>query len=405
MPGFGKAVGAVLGAMRGEVGQEFNMARTVLSDPVLTKKVEKAVLAGMVAQQVAISASATDPEEAVVCSMLHALGRMLVSFYLPESWGALRAHDGAGGDAAALLGLPLVAIGRAAAERWGLPAKLVASMRDIAPGGDGGALAPEDWLAAMATMSAQCADSLWDDRPGADAQLAALAGRYAGMLGVAPDALVGAIGQARSAAATTLSIAPLARPGEQRARALQTSERRADSHRMLMAGMCAMRALPGDASAARRISMALETLWKALGLARATAFQHRGGSYAAKIGFGEGVRELLGQMDFADDYEPNVFHAALTSDRIIYIDNARDPQFTQRLPPWWNSTLAGARSFLILPLCAGGQPVGFLYGDWAAAYAPLPLAQAEFALLNELRGQLVAAFERRYELETAANRV
>ncbi|MES3023499.1 MAG: HDOD domain-containing protein [Pseudomonadota bacterium] len=476
MPGFGKAVGAVLGAVRGEVELDFDMARTVLSDPVLTQKVlrlansgmyaafgqhvdtvskallilgadavgqvalglklieeltvcapdagtahvemEKAVLAGMVAQQVAMSASAADPEQALVCSMLHALGRMLVSFYLPESWGALQARakdrgeedSGDGSDeeteedaARALLGLPLVAVGRAAAERWGLPADLVASMRDIDPGECAGALAPADWLAAISTMSAHCADSLWDDQPNADAEVASLAGRFAQLLGVAPDTLVGAIGVARVAAAGALSIAPLARPDEQRARALLGTQRRADSHRMLMAGMCAMRELRDGASAAQRISMALETLGKALGLARAAAFQHRGASYCAKIGFGEGVRELLGRMDFADDYEPDVFHAALTSDRIIYIDNARDPQFAQRLPPWWKSTLAGARSFLILPLCAGGSPVGFLYGDWAAAYAPLQLAQAEFALLDELRGQLVSAFERRYELE-AANR-
>ena len=39
MPGFAKAITAILGAMRGEDDQEFNMTRTVLSDPVLTQKV------------------------------------------------------------------------------------------------------------------------------------------------------------------------------------------------------------------------------------------------------------------------------------------------------------------------------------------------------------------------------
>src|SRR3954471_11842303 len=141
MPGFTKAINAILGAMRGEDEQEFNMTQTVLSDPVLTQKglrlansgmysafgqsintvskavlvlgteaighlalglklieelsnsspdsviahveMEKAVLAGMVAQQVASSAASRDPEEAVVCSMLHTLGRMMVTFYMP----------------------------------------------------------------------------------------------------------------------------------------------------------------------------------------------------------------------------------------------------------------------------------------------------------------------------------
>ena len=36
MPGFTKAISAILGAMRGEDEQEFNMTQTVLTDPVLT---------------------------------------------------------------------------------------------------------------------------------------------------------------------------------------------------------------------------------------------------------------------------------------------------------------------------------------------------------------------------------
>lgn len=154
MHGFGSAIGAILGAMRGEQEPHFSMSRAVLSDPVLTHKVlrlansgmyaafgqrihtvtqavrvlgpdaigqlalglkaieelaavegaapaahiemEKAVLAGMVARQVAGGAARCEPEEAVVCSMLHMLGRMLVSYYLPACWRALQAYSGAG---------------------------------------------------------------------------------------------------------------------------------------------------------------------------------------------------------------------------------------------------------------------------------------------------------------------
>ncbi|HCE09641.1 MAG TPA: GAF domain-containing protein, partial [Oxalobacteraceae bacterium] len=39
LPGFSKAVGAILGAMRGDDDREFNMTKTVLSDPALTQKV------------------------------------------------------------------------------------------------------------------------------------------------------------------------------------------------------------------------------------------------------------------------------------------------------------------------------------------------------------------------------
>ncbi|MDB5960321.1 MAG: hypothetical protein JWP59_1615, partial [Massilia sp.] len=183
MPGFARAIGAILGAVRGEEADDFNMAQTVLTDPVLTQKVlrlanssmyaafgqrvntvtraimvigtdaighlalglklveelssnvddpsiahvemEKAVLAGMVAHQVALGAAVPTPEEAVVCSMLHALGRMMVAFYMPEAWKRLLEYEDTDGnadvdggiDAAAVpvLGLSIEQIGRAAA--------------------------------------------------------------------------------------------------------------------------------------------------------------------------------------------------------------------------------------------------------------------------------------------------
>ena len=142
MPGFAKAITSILGAMRGEDDKEFDMARTVLSDPVLTQKVlrlansgmysafgqhintvskavlvlgtdaighlalglklieelsvvspdsglahiemERAVLAGIVAREVSATAENRQGEEAVVCSMLQTLGRIMITFYMPE---------------------------------------------------------------------------------------------------------------------------------------------------------------------------------------------------------------------------------------------------------------------------------------------------------------------------------
>src|SRR3569832_1721465 len=150
LPGFSKVVTAILGAMHGEDDREFSMTKTVLQDPVLTQRVlrlansamysvfgqgintvskavivlgtaaighlalglklidglsvastdsaqartemEKAVLAGHIARQVASSASTRDAEEAVVCSMLHSLGRMMATFFFSDYWQQLQAH-------------------------------------------------------------------------------------------------------------------------------------------------------------------------------------------------------------------------------------------------------------------------------------------------------------------------
>src|ERR1700751_4557261 len=47
MRGFTKAISAILGAMRGEDEEQFNMTQTVLSDPFLTNKVLRLANSGM----------------------------------------------------------------------------------------------------------------------------------------------------------------------------------------------------------------------------------------------------------------------------------------------------------------------------------------------------------------------
>lgn len=468
MPGFTKAINAILASMRGEDEREFSMTQTVLSDPVLTQKVlrlansgmysafgqrintvskavlvlgteaighlalglklieelakstpdtetahiemEKAVLAGMVAQQVAASAVSRDPEEAVVCSILHSLGRMMVTFYMPERWSQLREAGGAGREelaAEAMLGLSLEDIGRATAEHWGLPRNLVAGMRRVEPGERGEGFGHDDWLAALGTMSTQAADALWHDDEAAGARVAALAESFAPMLGVEPGGLLGAIDKARENAASDLTIAPLAKPAEKRAKLAAATRKRMAGNKVLMSGVADMRDAGVSATPGQMMSMALETIHKGLSFTRSFAFlrNRREGRYCARLGLGEGSKSLLPNLVFDDAYEPNVFHAALGSDRVIFIENAQDPKFAAKLPGWWKGTLSEARCFVVIPLCAHGQPAGFIYGEWDDSFPSVVLSQTEFSLLNDLRGLVVRTVERRHQAEAMATRV
>ncbi|WP_228896519.1 HDOD domain-containing protein [Pseudoduganella aquatica] len=472
MPGFAKAISAILGAMRGEDESDFNMTQTVLSDPVLTQKVlrlansgmysafgqhvntvskavlvlgteaighlalglklieelsatstdsvagsscahiemEKAVLAGMVAQQVATSANSRHAEEAVVCSLLHTLGRMMITFYMPERWSEMQKLAGIDkeNDAAMkVLGLSMEDVGSAAAAHWGLPKNLISGMRSVAPPEDGQEVSHADWIAGLSTMSARCADALWhDDEAGAE-EVKRITESYSGMLGVDAEKMSAAIERAKEVAANDLSIAPLSKPAERRAKALAKTRQRAAGNNILLSGLADMRDLVDSASPGQMVSIALETVYKGLDFSRAVAFvrNHREGRYAAKMCFGEGVKDKLGEMVFNEAYEPNVFHAALNSDRVIFIENARDPKFATKLPAWWKSTLSEARSFVILPLQSNSQPAGFIYGDWDESFPPIQLSQTEFSLLNDMRALVVKAVERRLHLETVGNRV
>ncbi len=465
MPGFTRAINAILASMRGEDEREFSMTQTVLSDPVLTQKVlrlansgmysafgqrvntvskavlvlgteaighlalglklieelskstpdsaiahvemEKAVLAGMVAQQVAASAATRDPEEAVVCSILHSLGRMMVTFYMPERWAELQEKGGAGNESAAavaLLGLSLEQVGRATAEHWGLPRNLVAGMRSVEPGERGEGFGHEDWLAALGTMSTRCANSLWNDDAAGEQAVRELADAFAPMLGVEPERILGAVDKARLEAATDLTIAPLANPPEKRAKVDAVERKREAGNRILMSGVADMRDAGQGASPGQMTAMALETMFKGLSCTRAFAFlrNRREARYQAKMGLGEGAKALLPNLAFDDGYDANVFHAALASDRVIFIENARDPKFAAKLPGWWRGTLSEARCFVVVPLCLHGQPVGFVYGDWDDTFPTVHLSQAEFSLLNDLRALVVRTVERRAHPELAS---
>jgi len=465
MPGFTRAINAILASMRGEDEREFSMTQTVLSDPVLTQKVlrlansgmysafgqrintvskavlvlgteaighlalglklieeiskstpdsanahvemEKAVLAGMVAQQIASSAATRDPEEAVVCSLLHSLGRMMVTFYLPERWTALQAAGGVGNEdaaAPAILGLSLEALGRATAEHWGLPRNLVAGMRTLEPGERGEGFGHDDWLAALGTMSTRCANSLWNDDEAGAAEVRELANAFAPMLGVHAEKILGAVERAKAGAAADLTIAPLANPVEKRAKIEAVSRKREAGNRVLLSGVADMRDAGMEVNPGQMMSMALETIYKGLSFTRAFAFlrNRRDGKYLARMGFGAGAKSLLPNLVFDDAYEADVFHAALASDRVIFIENAQDPKFASKLPGWWKGTLSEARCFVVVPLCLNGQPVGFIYGDWDDTFPSVNLSQTEFSLLNDLRGLVVRTVERRTATEVAA---
>ncbi|QJE03552.1 HDOD domain-containing protein [Massilia forsythiae] len=464
MPGFTRAINAILASMRGEDERDFSMTQTVLSDPVLTQKVlrlansgmysafgqrvntvskallvlgteaighlalglklieelgkstpdslqahiemEKAVLAGMVAQQVALASASRDPEEAVVCSILHSLGRMMVTFYLPEQWAGLQQAD-SGADAAAAdrLGLSLEQIGRATAEHWGLPRNLIAGMHSIEPGERGEGFGHDDWLAALGTMSTRCAESLWNDDEAGAERVRELAAGFAPLLGVAPDGILGAVEKARLEAAADLSIAPLAQSSEKRA--LETkngaARLREAGNKILADGVADMRDAAAGATPGQMMSMALETAYRGLSFTRAFGFlrNRRDGRYSARIGLGEGAKAMLPRLTFGDAFQSDVFFAALGSDHVIFIENARDPKFAAKLPGWWKGTLAEGRCFVIIPLCTHGEPVGFLYGDWDESFPSVFLNQAEFALLNELRALVVGTVDRRQAAETA----
>ena len=460
LPGFSKVVNSIIGAMNGENDHEFNMTKTVLSDPALTQRVlrlansamysvfgsgintvskavtvlgtesvghlalglklidglsnaapdapgtrselEKAVLAGHIGRQVASSANTRDVEEVVVCSMLHTLGRTMTTFYLPQLWARISqaVEEGQAEAEAArnILGLGLDEIGRVIARQWGFPATLVNSMTPVAPRKVDDPIDHQEWLATVSTVSASCAEIICRDEVADTAELARMIGGYTTMLGLDAEQILAAVD---SALQIVEDEAVVAAPGKfggaakKDADKPRSSGKPADSVQLLKRGVNDLREAMNTSNARQLLTMALETVYQGLGFTRAIAFVRNNDrhQYVVRLGFGEGMPAMLEKLWFPDAYQPDVFHAALANDKMIFVENAHAPAFSSKLPRWWKGSLFDARSFMVLPITINRNPMAFLYGDWSTNLPPAKIEPAEIAPLNELHMLLVSVIE------------
>lgn len=461
LPGFSKAISAIRSAISGEEDHEFNMTKTVLSDPGLTQKVlrlansamysafgqnintvskavlvlgtesighlamgsklidglskvsvnstharqemEKAVLAGNIARQVTSFASARDAEEAVVCAMLHDLGRMMTAFYLHDYWVLVqnRCADQNIEEAQATLdifGISLPDLGRVIAQQWGLPTGILDSLTDVSAKKSEEPLNHADWLAAVSTMSSQCATVICAS-PGDSSgkSLSGIVENYSEMLGMDPAGMLAAVETAKQvsqeeSAESAQQAQPIV-PEIKKTVVASSQLQIADTVRILTRGVSDMRDVVDSATLSQLMTMALETIYQGLRMSRAIFFLHNRNEakYFARMGFGEKIPELMPALVFNAAYQPDVFHAALAHHKSIFVKDARAPAFFSKLPRWWRQNLTEAKSFLILPLTTNRHSGGFIYGDWEESTSINELPAAQLLLINELCAMLAAA--------------
>lgn len=433
LPSFAKVVRAITTAMHSEKDRDMTLTQTVLTDPALTQQVlrlanspmyaafgqrvntvtkavmilgtdsighlalgmklidnlaavsgnsqsareelDKAILAGHIARKVTALTTQREDEEAVVCSMLHGLGRMLVAFYLPDEWLLLQhrtppAERNYNTGARTTLGLGLDEVGEAIATQWGLPGTLVATMRDLPPAG---AISDDraGYLAALSTMSSDCADIMIARKEDAEL-LNSITSSYAPFLGVEPAFIHDAV-QSAAALLEENSVEP------QGDHARPSAPVPAD---ILTRGLADMRASASHIGAGQLIAMALETMHEAFEASNTAVFLRNPalGHYAAKLVIGPDPEQRLSTVTFPETFRPDAFHAALANDKVILVENAGDAGFAGKLPAWWHAASQGIRSVVIVPLLIHAQgkhkparqPIGLICCNGNFDHARLP---------------------------------
>ncbi|MCA8274231.1 HDOD domain-containing protein [Burkholderia sp. AU30280] len=373
-------------------------------------ELNRALLSGCVARKLTERAELRAGEEAVVCTLMRQVGKLLVVCYLDSEWDRIRrrAAELNGDEAAAcidVLGVGFDEIGLEAAARWRLPDVIRAGMadhdhvvhtdafgneehdHDAGHATDDGPAARVRWLRAISRCSTDVAGALvMPASPQRDARIAALAQHYGAELDMEADALVEIAERlAREEASDTVMREIV----ELRANADAIARAQAEPEACLEAGLADLRALPSEHVLTPVLALASESLLAGLAFTRTVMFvRHDDGIFAARLGFGPGVDTTLDRLRFDERFEPDVFHLAISNSVGIFIEQAQEPKMRKRLPAWYLDAFGDSRAFVLLPVRVGTTTVALLYGDWAGAQPARKVTQQEMSVLNELAREL-----------------
>ncbi|WP_176046885.1 HDOD domain-containing protein [Burkholderia sp. BCC1644] len=367
-------------------------------------ELNRALLSGCVARKLTERADLRAGEEAVVCTLMRQVGKLLVVCYLDSEWDKIRrrAAEMHGDESAAcveVLGVGFDEIGLEAATRWRLPDmirdgiaddhhhvnRVDAFGRELAADED--MIERVTWLRAVSRCSTDVASALaMPDGPQRDAHITALAQHYALPLDTEPDALVEIADRLAHEEASDTVMREIV---ELRANADAIARAQAEPEACLEAGLADLRALPSEHVLTPVLALASESLLASLAFTRTVTFvRHDDGTFAARLGFGPGVDAALYRLRFDERFEPDVFHLAITNSVGIFIEQAQEPKMLKRLPAWYLDVFDDTRAFVLLPVRVDATTVALLYGDWAGAQPARKISQQEMSILNELAREL-----------------
>lgn len=360
------------------------LSASVPDSQMARAEMAKSLLAGDIARKIATKANLKDVEEIVVCALMHHLGRLLVAFYFQELWeeitkitgGRFEAENAA---AERVIGVSLDEIAQEAARRWRLPAKIANSMMHLAGAPGPSIPGSSEWLKLVAGFSGEAAAIVAEGNSGLDE----LVGRYGEGLLVPLEAISESVSAAVAHAKET-SLLDEAGQVE-----IRVSGKPGNAEERLAAGIESFKsALAEGMSFGNALNMTLETLYGSMGFHRVVAFLRDGGTLKGRVGFGQGMPEILPKLVFPGTYVPDVFHLALANSADIFIQDVADPKISEKLPAWFSTSLSDVQSFILLPLSFNKHPIGALYGDWNHGTSNL-VEKNELALMRALRDQLM----------------
>jgi len=363
--------------------------------PQAAKALQRALIAGEITRALSQARGINEGEEAVVCTLMHHMSRLLLVFYFPEEWERVEAmcaaHPMTENEAAKeVLGVSLEDIAEAAARKWRLPGLIAHAMKPRTLAADTVLETHADWLAAIAHVSSEAAVTMV--REGTQESVEALLSAHTKMLGLNASDVSVAVRQADTLN-TSIAASEAALPADG---AAPHGPQPADVLERLQAGLAEVRREGASLSVSQLAPMVLETSMRALDFSRCFLMMLNPTTrrFHARLGFGEGMREALPALSFEEGFVPDVFHFAGLAARPLLIEDTFDAEVSHRMPRWYRDAIPDARSMVLAPVKIRNRCIAMIYGDWGAARMPVMIGDAELEAIGALTDEIAAGVMR-----------
>ena len=403
----------------------------------LKDEIAGAVFAATLARQVAAEAGLDDGEGAFLCGMLHNLGRLLVTYYLPEETAEIERLTGQEQMAAPVaeqrvLGLTLEQVGIEVARAWNFPADVTMGMVRADPDAPGDLTNPYLKIRLIAGFANEAASLIGESGEGDAGARRRLLKRYRMGLAISDKSFERVLCAARrefmelsSDLVRHRSPSPFlgnllhqepetgdapADPEMEAGRVLETAadgglqpadlamaRPSPDAERILTEGLQELSSMlaEGAGNVSQVLNVTLETIYRAMGFQRVlVCLRDRSGrEYVARLGFGREIDAYLERFRFPAAYSADVFHVVLKNGVDLHITDTGAANIRDRLPDWYRR-LPAAGSFLLFPLQVRQRPLGLIYADHPRPDG-LSLSEEQLNLLKALRNQVLLGFRAR----------
>lgn len=399
----------------------------------LKNEIAAAIFSATLARQVAEAEGTDLIEETFLAAMLHNLGRILITFYLPEESGEIERLTGQEGLTQVqaekkVLGLSFEEVGIAVASQWNFPEDIRRGMIRVDPAAPGNLKNRERKMRLIAGFANDAAQVVGNTEPGEEQPVKALLGRYQSSLAIDDQQFdqllestsrefrefsssfsgegggteflqrLAARGSSKPPAKSDVSEAVILNLQEGVETELAPADIKRgvpspDAEAILTKGLQEVTAmlLEEKIDLNQLFNVVLETVYRAMAFQRVLLCLQDASKreFSARLGFGSDIDEFMAGFRFSNQFSADVFHAALKNGVDLYIADTREPKILGNIPQWYTA-ISKAGSFLLFPLVVDRRPLGMIYSDHPSSRG-MELSGGQLDLLKALRNQLVLA--------------